>query len=107
MNLAGQTNLRELMVLMKICSTFLTNDSGPMHMADSLDVPLVALFGSTDPVVTGPYRQSKQVIQKSVSCAPCFKRSCPIDFPCMKKIGVNEVVEAVLIQMQSKVRIEC
>ena len=106
-NLAGQTHLRELMALMKLCSVFLTNDSGPMHMADSLDVPLVALFGSTDSVVTGPYRQSEQVIQKHVPCAPCFKRECPIDFPCMKKIGVSEVVNAVLSQMKSEVEIGC
>jgi len=98
-NLAGQTNLRELMALIKICSVFLTNDSGPMHMADSLETPLLALFGSTDPIVTGPYRQSKQVIQKRVGCAPCFKRECPIDFPCMKKISVDEVVGALLEKM--------
>ncbi|NGX50311.1 MAG: ADP-heptose--LPS heptosyltransferase 2 [Chlamydiae bacterium] len=91
-NLAGQTNLRELMALIKISSTFLTNDSGPMHIADSLETPLLALFGSTDPIVTGPYRQSEQVIKKDVACAPCFKRVCPIDFPCMKKISVDEVI---------------
>ena len=90
------------MALLKICSVFLTNDSGPMHLADSLGTPLVALFGSTDPIVTGPYRQHTQVIQKEVPCAPCFKRVCPIDFPCMKKIGVEEVTQAVLQTMETK-----
>jgi heptosyltransferase-2 len=98
-NLSGQTTLRELLSLIKICSVFLTNDSGPMHMADSLDVPLVALFGSTSPVATGPYRQSQSILQKKVPCSPCFKRVCPIDFPCMKKIGVDEVTKAVLSKL--------
>ena len=95
-NLAGQTNLRELLALIKICVFFLTNDSGPMHIADSLEVPLLALFGSTSPVATGPYRQKSNIIQKKVPCSPCFKRVCPIDFPCMKKIEVDEVTEAIL-----------
>ena len=89
------------MALIKICSVFLTNDSGPMHMADSLEVSLLALFGSTEPIVTGPYRQSKEIIQKNVPCAPCFKRECPIDFPCMKKIGVDEVTTALLEKMRT------
>ena len=99
-NLAGQTSLRELMPFIGMCSLFLTNDSGPMHMADSLGIPLLALFGSTDPVVTGPYRQRQQVIRKKVACAPCFKRECPIDFRCMTKIGVDEVVEALLAKIE-------
>ena len=102
-NLSGQTSLRELVALIKICHVFLTNDSGPMHIADSLGVPLVALFGSTSPVATGPYRQSQNIVQKPVPCSPCFKRVCPIDFPCMKKIGVEEVTQAVLSKMQTTV----
>ncbi len=101
-NLAGKTNLREFLALVKICSVFLTNDSGPMHIADSLDIPLVALFGSTSPVVTGPYRQSQNIIQKKVPCSPCFKRVCPIDFPCMKSIGVDEVTQAVLTKLNAE-----
>jgi heptosyltransferase-2 len=99
-NMSGQTSLRELLALIKICSVFLTNDSGPMHIADSLGIPLVALFGSTSPVATGPYRQSQNIIQKKVPCSPCFKRVCPIDFPCMKNIGVGEVTAAVLSKLK-------
>lgn len=94
-NLAGLTSLRELISLISICDLLLTNDSGPMHIADALNVPIVALFGSTDSKVTGPYSGGK-VITKEVSCAPCFRRVCPIDFPCMKKIEVDEVVSATL-----------
>jgi len=90
-NLAGTTSIRELMALISSCDLFITNDSGPMHIADALNIPLIALFGSTDPVVTGPYRQFGGVICKAVDCSPCFKRVCPIDFRCMTRIGVEEV----------------
>lgn len=89
-NLAGKTSLRELMALVNTCSVFLTNDSGPMHMASALGIPLVAIFGSTSDVKTGPYAGGK-VIHKHVECSPCYKRVCPIDFRCMKRIEVEEV----------------
>ncbi len=89
-NLAGKTNLRELMALIQSCSIFLTNDSGPMHIAAALNKPLLALFGSTNEIKTGPYPKGI-VIHKHVECAPCYERVCPIDFRCMKRIGVDEV----------------
>lgn len=95
-DLAGVTSLRELACLIKECDVLVTNDSGPMHIGDAFHTPLVALFGSTDEELTGPFSQSKNVINKHVKCSPCFKRVCPIDFPCMKEIGVEEVVERVL-----------
>jgi heptosyltransferase-2 len=91
-NLAGKTSLRELMALINSCSIFLTNDSGPMHIAAALNVPLVALFGSTNATTTGPYGGGK-VIHKHVECSPCYKRVCPIDFRCMKRIEVDEVYQ--------------
>lgn len=91
-NLAGKTTLRELIQEIGALDAFLTNDSGPMHMAASLKVPLVALFGSTNPYATGPYKRGK-IIYKAVSCSPCYKRVCPIDFRCMKQIEVDEVVK--------------
>lgn len=90
-NLAGVTSLRELACLIKDCCLLITNDSGPMHIGDAFGVPLVALFGSTDDVATGPYGSEKGVLCKRVSCSPCFKRICPIDFRCMKEITVEEV----------------
>lgn len=91
-NLAGQTTLRELAAYIKKCDLFLTNDSGPMHMASALDVPLLALFGSTSDQTTSPYKGGK-VIHKHVACSPCYRRECPIDFRCMKQITVHEVYE--------------
>lgn len=96
LDLAGITSLRELACIIKDCSVLVTNDSGPMHIGAALGTPLVALFGSTDDHATGPYGRKEEVIHKRVKCSPCFKRVCPIDFPCMKEISVDEVVQRVM-----------
>ncbi|MCH9612400.1 MAG: ADP-heptose--LPS heptosyltransferase 2 [Chlamydiia bacterium] len=105
-NLAGKTSLRELIYMIDACSVFLTNDSGPMHMAGALRVPHIALFGSTNPIKTGPFALHKglvhQVICKEVSCSPCYKRTCPIDFRCMKSITSQEVVKSMLKMLQKE-----
>lgn len=93
-NLAGATSIRELLALISLCHVLLTNDSGPMHMADALGVRVVALFGSTNPVATGPYREH-QIIRHKVECSPCYQRTCPIDFRCMKGIQTGEVLVAL------------
>ena len=96
---AGQTSLRELMALLKLCRVLLTNDTGPMHVAAALGTPVVVPFGSTSPELTGPGmpgEQRHQLIKSDVSCAPCFLRECPIDFRCMNGITVERVVAAVL-----------
>ena len=64
-----------------------------MHLAASLAVPQVALFGSTDEIATGPFSESAQVIHKHVECSPCLLRECPIDLRCFKQIEVDEVFE--------------
>jgi heptosyltransferase-2 len=97
-NLSAQTSLRELMALTACCKVFLSNDSGPMHIASGLGIPVVALFGSTSDIRTGPY-QGGLVIHKHVSCAPCYLRKCPIDFRCMKSIEVSEVLHQIESQL--------
>lgn len=99
-NLAGKTSLRELIALIERCHVFLTNDSGPMHIAAALKRPLVALFGSTNDVATGPYGHGT-VIHKHVECSPCYRRVCPIDFRCMKRIETEEVYQAVLKELKT------
>jgi heptosyltransferase-2 len=95
-NLAGKTSLRELMALMKLCRVVLTNDSGPMHVAAALGVPVVAIFGSTSPELTGPISGKARILKSDAPCSPCFLRECPIDFRCMNGISVEQVVEEVL-----------
>jgi heptosyltransferase II len=94
-NLAGKTNMRELIALIQRCTLLLTNDSGPMHLANALGTPQVALFGSTCDVRAGPYNNRTKVIHKHVECSPCYKRVCPIDFRCMKRIEVEEVYNEI------------
>jgi heptosyltransferase II len=89
-NLAGKTSLRELMAFIQACTVFLTNDSGPMHIASAMGTPLIALFGSTSDIATSPY-SGGIVIHKHVACSPCYRRECPIDFRCMTRIEVDEV----------------
>lgn len=100
-NLAGLTSLRELASLLTRCDVLLTNDSGPMHIAAALSVPIVALFGSTSKEVTGPFC-SGVVIQKAVECSPCYQRTCPIDFRCMKKIETDEVYQELINVLHNK-----
>lgn len=94
-DLSGSTTMSLFMALMQRCNALVTNDSGPMHLAAALERPLVAIFGSTDDKVTGPYHDKSRVIHKRVECSPCFQRVCPIDFKCMNRIEVGEVFEEV------------
>lgn len=100
-NLAGLTSLREVAALISLCDVLLTNDSGPMHIADALGTKIVALFGSTNEIVTGPYRTGK-VIHKHAECSPCYQRTCPIDFRCMKQIEADEVYQVMLEMLGKK-----
>ena len=91
--LAGRTTLGQLMGLIKECHLLITNDSGPMHLAAALDVPQLAIFGSTSEIATGPLSPKAKVIKHRVDCNPCFLRECPTDFRCMKGISIQEVLE--------------
>lgn len=99
-NLAGQTTLRELACFIHECDLLISNDSGPMHIGQALGVELIAIFGSTDEEITGPYLQPQSVLRKKVYCAPCFKRECPIHFPCMEEIQVEEVFQKAVEKLR-------
>jgi lipopolysaccharide heptosyltransferase II len=95
-NRVGQTTLDQLIDELRECRLLLTNDTGTMHLAALLGVPVVAIFGSTEPRLTGPLGNGHIVLRHHVECSPCFLRECPIDFRCMKAVSVQEVANAVL-----------
>ena len=95
-DLAGKTTLEELIELLSRITGLVTNDTGTMHLADYVGTPLVAIFGSTEPDLTGPRGPRSTVIRHKVECSPCFLRECPIDFRCMLELPMERVVDAVL-----------
>ena len=94
-DLTGKTTLAQAIGLISRCRLFITNDSGLMHVASALGIPLVAIFGSTDPLRTGPLSKNSRVLYKSIPCAPCLKTECREDRKCMGLITVDEVYEEV------------
>lgn len=94
LNLCGRTSLRLLASLIIHADLFISNDSGPMHMANALNVPVIAIFGPTDPTITGPFQEPAAVIKKKVPCWPCAYRECPFDHRCMMNIDTEEVYQA-------------
>ena len=101
-NRIGQTTLEQLIDELRGCRLLLTNDTGTMHLAALLAVPVVAIFGSSEPSLTGPLGTRHTILRHQVECSPCFLRKCPIDFRCMKAISVQEVVDAVYRILQDR-----
>ncbi len=93
---AGKTTLRQWMALLGACRLVVTNDSGPMHVAAALGLPVLAIFGSTDERATGPLSPWARVVRRQVDCSPCGLRTCPIDFRCMKGVTVEDAQRAAL-----------
>ena len=93
-NLAGETSLKEAMALISDCALFISNDSGLMHVAGALDIPTIAIFGSTNPITTSPPGNRSLIIRKELPCSPCLKTECTSDFKCMTSISTDEVFEA-------------
>lgn len=97
--LSGKTTIQELMSVLPHCAVLVTNDTGPMHVAQALGVPVVGIFGSTDPESTGPVGEESCLIREQVRCSPCLLRSCPIDHRCMTNISTDQVVRTVMARM--------
>src|SRR5574341_413678 len=100
--LSGKTTIRELMAVIRRCGLFLTNDTGPMHIAAAFGVPLVAVFGPTDARTTAPFGGDHALVRQPVDCAPCLLRECPIDHRCMTRVTVDMVYEAALERLGTR-----
>ena len=98
-DLIGRTSLRELIGVVARCAAFVSNDSGAMHVAAALGVPLTAIFGPTNERATAPAGHA-DVIVRDVFCRPCMLRDCPIDHRCMKRIDVDSVLTSVTAHLR-------
>jgi heptosyltransferase-2 len=93
---AGQTSIGELIALLSILSGFVGNDSGCMHLAGALGIPTVAIFGSTNPLRTGPAKARSRVIWHHLECSPCLARTCRFGhYNCLREIEPKEALEAL------------
>lgn len=91
----GGLSIRESAALIKRCLLFISTDSGPMHIAQALGIPLIALFGPNDPTTVSPLIEPYEIIQRHLSCVPCNSKTCDRDIECMKQITPEDVLEAI------------
>ncbi|HAH20069.1 MAG: lipopolysaccharide heptosyltransferase II [Omnitrophica WOR_2 bacterium GWF2_43_52] len=98
-NAAGKTSLSQLAALLKHCSIFISNDSGPVHIASSVGTPVISLFGRNQaglsPVRWGPVGKRDKYVHREVGCSVCLAHNCKIGFDCLKAITVEDVLKAV------------
>lgn len=95
-DLTGKTAIADLPALLSRCSLFIGNDSGAMHVAGAVGLPIVAVFGPTDPDGTVSVTPRCTVVQQKPYCSPCFLRRCPTDHRCMKAVTPRMVEVAAL-----------
>jgi heptosyltransferase-2 len=100
-SLVGRTSTRDLAALFVQCSLFIGNDSGAMHVAAAAGIPVIGLFGPTDPEGTAPVTDEFTLIREHVSCSPCFLRRCPVDHRCMTRISTDSVFNAAMLVKHS------
>jgi ADP-heptose:LPS heptosyltransferase len=96
-NLAGCTTIPETGAILSRLAIFLTNDSGPAHIAYAVGTPTVTIFGGGDPFRNGPLQNMpNRILAYPVSCRPCETGDCPIGYHCLENISVSQVVEAAI-----------
>ena len=99
LNLTGKTSMTDLPALLSKCDLFVGNDSGAMHVAAAVGVPVVAIFGPTDPQGTVPVTPDCTVVQQKPYCSPCFLRRCPTDHRCMTAVTPAMVENAARLRL--------
>ena len=93
-DLTGKTTINDLPALLSQCHLFIGNDSGAMHVAAAVGLPVVAVFGPTDPFGTSPVTPRCSIVQEKPYCSPCFLRRCPTDHRCMTRVTPDAVEAA-------------
>jgi len=98
LNLAGKTDIKELCAHIGALDVFVTNDSGPMHVAAAYQIPTVAIFGPTRHLETSQWQNSRsKIVRHDIECAPCMKRECPLKHhKCMTLITAQEVIDSLI-----------
>jgi len=96
-----QSTIKQLAAIIKSCDLFVGSDTGPTHLAAALEVPVVGLYGPSDPKRNSPYGTKNIIIQKDIPCVSCWKRECD-KIDCMKNISVDEVFEACMRLLVTK-----
>ena len=94
-NLAGKTDLAEIVAILSEIDLLISNDMGLAHVAPAVGTQTIVIFGPTNPATTRPFSDNAEIMRKEVECSPCMLRDCPIDHRCMTWISVEEVFEAV------------
>lgn len=95
-SLAGQTTLLDAFGWIAIANRVISNDSGLMHAAAALDTPVIALFGSTDPIHTPPHSDRAEILHLGLSCSPCFQRDCPLGTTaCLRELMPEQVITRI------------
>lgn len=98
-DLTGKTSISELPALLSQCQLFLGNDSGAMHVAAAVGLPVVAIFGPTDAEGTAPVTPRCTIVQQKPYCSPCFLRRCPTDHRCMTAVPEQMVTSALRLRL--------
>ena len=93
--LAGTLSLQEIAALIKISDVLLSVDTGPLHISQGVNTPVVALFGPTDPKIWGPRNSNDKIIYKKIECSPCWGKGKCEDNICMEKIDAIEVIAKI------------
>jgi heptosyltransferase-2 len=101
-DLTGATDLPALVGILARAAVVLSNDSGVMHLAAALGRPTVGIFGSTSPVWTSADAPWVRSLYAAYPCSPCFRRTCPIGYGCLRSIDASDVVTAALEVLELK-----
>lgn len=94
-SIAGQTGIREMISVLRGARLFISGDTGPMHIAAALGIPVFAVFGPTNPLRTGPYGDGNTIVKSDLPCVPCYARKVCKDWRCMTDISVEKVLDAI------------